>query len=110
MTSQPINPTLAPFGQFLGSLQQLESLLVPILIAAAVLTFFYGLITYLWNSRGDAEQHEKDRKIMVWGLVALFVMVSVWGIVQIVRQAFGLNGNEQVNAIVLPGTSSWTTN
>jgi hypothetical protein len=30
---------------------------------------------------------------MIWGLVSLFVMVSVWGIVRLAQDALGVNPN-----------------
>ena len=83
---------LTPLNSFLVAVSGLEGTLIPILIAGALITFFVGLIMYLWNSKGDAKAHGDNKKVMVWGLVALFVMVSVWGIIQIAQQAFGITG------------------
>ena len=52
--------------------------LIPIVFSLALLLFFWGVVKYIWSEgqgRGDG------KKIMVWGIIALFVMVSVWGIV-----------------------------
>ena len=94
---------LQPAVQFLNSISVLEDLLVPILIAAAVLVFFYGLIMYLWGGSKE-DGHKKGRGIMVWGLIALFVMVSVWGIIKIAQDAFGINGNQTVPIPAVPVT------
>ncbi len=95
--------TLGPLVQFLRAISFLEATLIPILIAGALIVFFVGLVKYLWSSRGDAGKHAKDKSVMVWGLVALFVMVSVWGIVKLGQQAFGISGNETINTPIVPG-------
>jgi NADH:ubiquinone oxidoreductase subunit 6 (subunit J) len=95
--------TLGPLVQFLRAISFLEATVIPILIAGALIVFFYGLIMYLWGSRGSAEKHSKEKNVMVWGLVALFVMVSVWGLVKLGQQAFGISGNETINTPIVPG-------
>jgi hypothetical protein len=61
--------------------------LIPIMVGAAVATFFWGLVKYLWSAAGDTKAHEDGRKIMTWGVIAIFVMVSIWGIVAMLQQA-----------------------
>jgi len=55
--------------------------------------FFWGLVQYIYNG---AEGHESGRNIMIAGIVSLFIMVSVWGIVNLVQGALGVNGNAPV--------------
>lgn len=60
-------------------------------IILGLVVYFYGVATGLTSlSKGGTE--ELSRRI-VWGLIALFVMVSVWGIVGLVRNTlFGGGG------------------
>ena len=62
-------------------------LIIPILFAVALLGFFYGLVLYIFSGEHDAE---KAKKYMLWGVVALFVMASVWGLVAFLGNAIGL--------------------
>ena len=55
--------------------------LIPIAIAAAVLFFFWGLARYILSANDEAKKKD-GMNIMFWGLIALFVMMSVWGIVR----------------------------
>lgn len=89
-------PTLA-FAQNLGNLNALVTnvrglinSILPVLLALAVLYFFWGLITYI-RSAGDPAAAEKGKSIMIWGIVALFVMVSIFGILNWLMQTTGLN-------------------
>lgn len=61
--------------------------LIPILVGLAVVLFFWGLVKYLWSITGDTKEHEEGRQIMVWGVIAIFVMVSIWGIVAMLQRA-----------------------
>jgi formate/nitrite transporter FocA (FNT family) len=97
--------TLSPLQQFLAAINLLEATVIPILIAGALVAFFVGLVMYLFRGAKSPDQHGKDKAIMVWGLVALFVMVSVWGLVRLGQQAFGISGNETINTPIVPGVN-----
>lgn len=63
------------------SIDKIVNLLIPIVFALAMLFFFWGLATYILAS-GDASKQEEGRNRMIWGIVALFVMSAVWGLVK----------------------------
>lgn len=54
--------------------------IIPILIGLAVLLFLYGIVRYIMDGK-NPEGRSDASKFMVWGIVAIFVMVSVWGLV-----------------------------
>ena len=83
---------LGPLRTLIVSIGNLVALLVPILIAIALIVFFWGLVRYLWGSGGKANVGDA-KKLMIWGLVTLFVMVSVWGIVRLAQDALGVDRN-----------------
>jgi hypothetical protein len=55
---------------------------IPFVVGLAVVIFIYTLIRYM-NAGGDADKRAEARGIMIWGIVILFVMVSVWGLVRL---------------------------
>lgn len=62
---------------------------IVLMAGLALVVFFWGLAVFIF--RGDSEGNkEKGRNIMVWGIVALFIMVSVWGIIGIVQRDLGI--------------------
>ncbi|MCE9628565.1 MAG: hypothetical protein K8Q91_01040 [Candidatus Vogelbacteria bacterium] len=77
-----------------------DSIVVPIinlLLALAVLVFFWGLVKYLYKGDNDAER-TKGKSLMAFGIIGLFVMVSVWGIVGLLTGTFfGASGPAGVN-------------
>lgn len=59
-------------------------------LASAVVVFFFGIVQFIWAARsGEAKAMEEGKSFMVWGLIALFVMFSVWGIVRFAQEAIG---------------------
>lgn len=58
--------------------------LIPVLIALALVIFFWGLVQYI-------RTHKHGRDIMIAGLVGLFIMVSVWGIIRIAQNTLGVS-------------------
>jgi uncharacterized membrane protein YidH (DUF202 family) len=66
--------------------------IIPIIIGLAVLVFLWGLLSYVVSK--DADRQKEARGVMIWGIIAIFVMVSVWGLVGILNQTiFGANGS-----------------
>ena len=59
--------------------------LFPILVGFALILFMWGLVKYLKNGDKDIES---AKSLMLWGVIVLFVMVSVWGFVKILQQTF----------------------
>jgi hypothetical protein len=55
-------------------------------LSLAVLAFFYGIVEYIWAKRkGDTKGVADGNKFMVAGLIALFVMFSVYGIIKLAQ-------------------------
>lgn len=62
---------------------QILNPLARLLIAIAVVYFFWGVAKFIINS--DNEQaREEGKKHMIWGIIGLFIMVGVWGIIEVV--------------------------
>lgn len=60
---------------------------IPVLIALSVIVFVWGVFRY---TIVEGDERSKSRDIMLYGIIGLFVMVSVWGLVAIVRNTLGL--------------------
>ena len=66
--------------------------LVPVLFALAFIVFLYGIVSKYIFSHGDPEEVSKGHKLILWGLIAFVVMISLWGLVNVVANPFGLYG------------------
>ena len=97
-------PALA-FAQSLGNIETLitsigrvVALALPIVVAIALLVFFWGLVKFIF-AQGNEESKADAKRIMLWGVIALFVMVSVWGLVRFIGNALGI---QQGDVIIVP--------
>ena len=64
--------------------------IIVILVGVALLAFFWGLARFIFRVGGDEKAVDEGKRIMKWGLIALFVMVSVWGIIIFIQEALDL--------------------
>lgn len=70
-------------------------MLVGVLSALALVVFFIGLVRYIKES-SDSHGHSEGRERIIWSLIALFILFSIWGILALMSIAFfggtSLNG------------------
>ena len=64
--------------------------LIVVLVAAALLVFFWGLVKFIFRVGGDEKAVGEGKRLMIWGLIALFVMISVWGIIRFMQNQLNL--------------------
>lgn len=70
----------------------INGVLVPVLFAIAFIVFLYGVALKYIFSAGDAAKVSEGHKLILWGLIAFVIMISVWGLVNVVANTFGLQG------------------
>ena len=81
-------------GGLIGVIGGLLNTIIPILITLAVIYFIWGVVQYV--TTGDAEKKEQGQQHMIWGLIGLFVIVSMWGLVAILSNTFGTSGQNSI--------------
>lgn len=103
-----LTPSLA-FAQSLGNLEtlvrsigRLIDIALPIVVAIALLAFFWGLVKFIFSAANEDAKKEGQR-LMIWGLVALFVMVSVWGLVRFIGNALNIQQGDTITVPRVPG-------
>ena len=65
---------------------------VPLLFAISFIVFLYGIAKAYIFSHGDPEKVKEGHHLLLWGLIAFAVMISIWGIVNVVANTFDLGG------------------
>ena len=76
------------FGQLINLFLDLIYALVPVIVGLSFLVFLRGLALFVWSA-GDTKKHDEGKNIMIWGIVGLFVMFSLWGILRFAYGDFG---------------------
>ncbi len=61
--------------------------IIPLLFAIAISVFVWGIVQYIKNA-ADSKKREEGRNFMVYGVVSIFVIVSMWGLVGFLRNTF----------------------
>ena len=74
-----------------GLLVNVLPLLVTLLSAFAVVYFVWGVVLFIAQTSNE-QAREDGKQRMIWGLVALFVLVSVWGLVVLLQTIIGADG------------------
>lgn len=75
--------------------------LVGIVVTAAFFYFFWNLVKYI----RDEEDKEAAKTRMGYSLAAIFVIVTLWGIIGFVRGVLGIGSGDAVSSIDLPGVN-----
>lgn len=83
-------------GRF-GSIQQvgmfilelIQVYLIPIIMSFGMLAFLWGVAQYI-RKGSDPKEREQGRQFMLWGIIGLAVMASVWGLVRILTNTLGV--------------------
>ena len=70
----------------------INGIAIPVLFAIAFIVFIYGIAKAYIFSYGDKGAVEQGHKLVLWGIIAFAVMISVWGLVNVVASTFGLSG------------------
>lgn len=78
------------FAAFVCIVIKLALDFIPYLVVIAVGAFLQGLIKYVGHGDNE-EKMSEGRKMMIYGIVGFFMMVSVWGILGLFTRSFGLS-------------------
>lgn len=83
------------FAQFVGGgstgiIGVINTVIVPIIIALAFLVFFWGVFKYLFWHGDNEEKRAEGRYFILWGVIGLVLIFSIWGIVNILLSTLGI--------------------
>lgn len=92
----------ATIDGFIGYLLYLAGRALPLLILAALVMFLFGIFQIFFLKKGADAADNKGRNFILWGIVGLFVMVSVWGLVNVVRDTLRLDNSRVPAAPAIP--------
>lgn len=90
------------FGYVIGFFDEVLKVLkagMPALVGLAFVFFLWGVVRFISTS-GDSADHAERGRGMVYGLVALFILISIWGIVVLMQNMLGADGD--IGSITAP--------
>ena len=75
---------------FLGRVSQyILNPAIGLIFALAFVYFMWGVFTMIKNADNETER-ATGRQNMIWGIVGMFIMVAVYGIIGVIIGTFGL--------------------
>lgn len=83
----------------------ITGILIPLAFALCLLYFFWGVVKYIRTGAGSEEAAKEGKRIMVWGIIGLFIAVSIWGIITFIRTELGIPDVQNVDRPLIEGGS-----
>ena len=83
---------LNTLGDVLVVFTNIINALMPFIVALAVLFFMWGVFQFV-KSAGNEDERTEGRNRMIYGIIGIFVMVSVWGFVNLLDNTFRLDSD-----------------
>lgn len=63
--------------------------LITLFFVAALVLFLFGMVRFLTNRDTSSEEAKKGKQHMLWGIVGMFIMISVFGIMRLIVGTLG---------------------
>ena len=79
-------------GGILGLISGWLTVIIPILMILATVVFLWGVILYV-VAGADEDKLQTAKAYIMLGLIGLFVMVVIWGLVRVLVASFGVGGS-----------------
>ncbi|MEK7647164.1 MAG: pilin [Patescibacteria group bacterium] len=87
----PLAASAATATDLITTVQGILNALIPLFMVIATVVFLWGVVRYI-TSAGEDEKVKEAKNFIMYGLIGLFVMVSVWGLVGVLVSTFGVGG------------------
>jgi hypothetical protein len=82
----------------LGDIKGIIDLVFPILYGLGFVYFFWGIGQFILNDSGNEKTRDEGKNKILWGVIALFIMFSIRGILSFISSATDV----QINTNSLP--------
>jgi ABC-type Na+ efflux pump permease subunit len=102
-----LNSAANNLSGFIGNLTKAVNAAVPLLLAVAVVVFIYSVIKYIIGAKGP-EERKKNTNLLIWSVVAIAVILALFGLAQFLTGFFGINTGG-INSSELPSVNTNTT-
>jgi len=88
-------------GSFI--INTINNILVPVLFAVAFIVFLWGAFDTFILGANSEDTKERGKNLMLWGLIGFVVMVSIWGLVNILTGSISFSNNSGPSQIPQAG-------
>jgi hypothetical protein len=101
VTSAATINNISDLGSFI--INTINNIIVPVLFAIAFIVFLWGAFDTFILGATSEEVKERGKNLMLWGLIGFFVMVSVWGLVNLLTGTLNFGNNTGPSSVPSSG-------
>jgi hypothetical protein len=76
--------------EFLQVGAQVQNYLIGIVFALALYFVVWGIFKFVLHAN-DPEERAKGRAAILWSIIGVFLMMSIWGLINILLNSFALD-------------------
>ncbi len=84
---------------------------VKVIFTLGLFLFLWGIVEFLWSLK-DGKVDQKGKDHMIYGMAGMLIMVSVYGIIGLLMNTFGLDFDSATDASridrIQPGVNFFT--
>jgi zinc transporter ZupT len=73
-----------------GIVGAINTVVIPLILALAALAFLWGVVNYFFLHSGEEDKRVEARQFVIWGLLGIVVLFSVWGLVNLLLSTLGI--------------------
>ena len=103
---------LAQFNEvnvFIGKISEfINGVIIPFIFGLALLMFIWGVFKFFILGGSDETKQEEGKQLILYSVVGLVVMVSIFGIVNLVANGF-FSGTDRQNIQNIPNVPTSNT-
>ena len=92
------------FSTLVAHFIDLGQSIIPFLAVVAFLIFILGVARFI-RASGDDKDFDDKKKFLIWGVVGMFVMFTIWGIITFLKSEFGFSGEVGIPQLKTTGES-----
>ena len=90
----PLVSFAAPLGGVKSLIVSVKDIIntavIPLMFGLAIVYFFWGVIQFI-SKAGEEKAREEGKQKMLWGIIALFVFVSITGILTFIGNTLNIS-------------------
>ncbi|MEI6843602.1 MAG: hypothetical protein WCK48_03830 [bacterium] len=86
----------AMFEGLSGALTSIKTILngmIPVIFGLAFVYFFWGIAQFVLKDAGNDKTRDEGKKKILWSIIALFIMVSITGIINWIGGSLDIKTN-----------------
>jgi hypothetical protein len=80
----------------------INSSVIPLIFALATVMFVWGVVQFFIINANEEAKRAQGKQFMIWGIIALAVMLSVWGLVGILGNTFSIKDMQFLPEVTPP--------